>query len=134
MQAASMIRWILCKTDLIAACQCSTIVPSCQDVWRYAAAANSQASVSTVTAACSRLHAQQNKTNSHARSLLALSPACLSYICNLYAGECSTLAADLQGAQSSGAELMAQREDLTAQAASLNDQLTDLQAAHETLR
>ncbi|KAK9836595.1 hypothetical protein WJX74_004004 [Apatococcus lobatus] len=49
-------------------------------------------------------------------------------------GECSTLAADLQGAQSSGADLMQQREDLTAQAASLNKQLTDLQAAHEALR
>ena len=29
---------------------------------------------------------------------------------------------------------MQQREDLTAQAASLNEQLTDLQAAHETIR
>ncbi len=50
------------------------------------------------------------------------------------AGECSTLAAELEGAQSSGAELMQQREDLAAQAASLNDQLTDLQTAHESLR
>ena len=52
----------------------------------------------------------------------------------LCTGECSTLAADLQGAQSSGADLIQQREDLTAQAASLNEQLTDLQAAHEMVR
>ena len=49
-------------------------------------------------------------------------------------GECSTLEANLQGAQSSGAELMQQCEHLAAQAASLNEQLTDLQQAHEALR
>ena len=65
---------------------------------------------------------------------LAVFHICLDQQVVLRPGECSTLAADLQGAQSSGAELMQQREDLTAQAASLNAQLTDLQAAHETVR
>lgn len=49
------------------------------------------------------------------------------------AGECELTNTELKESQKAGAELMQDREELTAQVASLEQQLQDLTQAHDTL-
>ena len=50
------------------------------------------------------------------------------------AGECDAASAELQEAQRAGAELMQDREELTARSADLEQQLADLIQAHDHLK
>lgn len=52
----------------------------------------------------------------------------------LHAGECDTVSAELKEAQKAGAELMQDREELSAQLAGLEQQLADITEAHDDLK
>ena len=52
----------------------------------------------------------------------------------LLAGECEAANIELKESQRAGAELMQDREELTAQVAALQQQLEDLTQAHDILK
>lgn len=52
----------------------------------------------------------------------------------MYTGECDSTSEELKEAQKAGAELMQDREELSAQLAGLEQQLADLNKAHHELK
>lgn len=51
-----------------------------------------------------------------------------------YAGECDIASGELKEAQKAGAELMQERDELSAQLAGLEQQLADVTQAHDELK
>lgn len=56
------------------------------------------------------------------------------HIWKLCVGECDSVSAELKEAQKAGAELMQDREELSAQLAGLEQQLADMTQAHNDLK
>ena len=52
----------------------------------------------------------------------------------MYPGECDSASAELKEAQKAGAELMQDREELSAQLVGLEQQLADMTQAHDELK
>lgn len=55
-------------------------------------------------------------------------------VSHTHAGECDTVSAELKEAQKAGAELMQDREELSAQLAGLEQQLADMTQAHDDVK
>lgn len=69
--------------------------------------------------------------------LSACNPVALSVLAAdsvMYPGECDSASAELKEAQKAGAELMQDREELSAQLAGLEQQLADMTQAHNDLK
>lgn len=65
---------------------------------------------------------------------LPIASALAANLSELHAGECDTVSAELKEAQKAGAELMQDREELSAQLAGLEQQLADMTQARDDLK